>query len=383
MIIKNQEELIYVCNNFRRCEFVTVDTEFLREKTYFPKLCLVQIAAPGQKAVAIDPIEGNLNLTPLFDLLKDESVLKVFHAARQDLEIFYNLMGSVPAPLFDTQIAAMVCGMGDSVGYETLIRNTSGAEINKSMQYTDWSRRPLSDAQIDYALSDVTHLIDAYLALKEQLERENRSTWMKEEAQTLTDPSTLLPPPEDSWQRIKIKSARPKNLIILKELASWRETLAQKRNIPRNWVMKDETLADIATQCPVEDEDLERIRNIPKDDGSLYKALLSIVKKAQKIDRKKWPKQAKRLSVTPEHQALIDLLKLLLKTVAAHNNVSPRLIASSDDIKMLVLGEETPETKRILKGWRSNIFGQHIERLKNGEISIGYKDGQVSIIEQT
>lgn len=382
MIIKTQDELNSFCQALRSQPFVTIDTEFLREKTYYPKLCLIQLSGPDKRAKAIDPIEYNLNLTAFYDLMADKNVVKVFHAARQDLEIFYNLTVKVVEPFFDTQIAAMVCGYGDSVGYESLVRNILDQQIDKSSQYTNWAQRPLTDKQLSYALSDVTYLIDIYTHLVHLLEDKGRTKWVYQEEGILADPATYANPPELAWERIKVRSPKAKTLAILRDLAAWREERAQEKDIPRTWVMRDDTLADMASQAPQDAKQLARIRNMSKEvaNGKTGEALLKIIKQAEKSDKKKWPKITKEKPLTSEQTATLDVIKLLLKVTAAQHGVASKLIASADDLKLLAQ-QQTPDIP-TMKGWRYELFGQYVDDLKAGKISIGMKDGHVSILKQ-
>lgn len=379
MIIKNQDELIHFCKELAREPFVTIDTEFLREKTYYPKLCLIQMSGPDGKAKAIDPLEGDLNLTPIFDLLQNKDVLKVFHAGRQDLEIFYNLTGKVVEPFFDTQIAAMVCGYGDSAGYESLVRKILDQKLDKSSQFTDWSRRPLSQKQIDYALGDVTYLIDIYKHLSKKLDKMGRTKWVMEEEKILANPETYENRPEEAYERIKIRSPKPKTLAILRDLAAWREEKAQEKNIPRNWVMRDETLVDMASQAPKTTQELARIRNMPKElpEGHTGAHLLSVIKKAQKTDKKSWPTPEKKKVIDPTATALIDVLKLLLKVQSAGSGVAAKLIADKTDIETLATSGR--DDVKCLKGWRYDVFGQYALALKRGELSIGVRDNEIAL----
>ena len=381
MIIKNQDELLHFCRELEREPFITIDTEFLREKTYYPKLCLVQLSGPNKKAKAIDPLEGDLNLTPLFDLLQNENVLKIFHAARQDLEIFFNLTGKVVTPFFDTQIASMVCGYGDSVGYESLVKNITGGKLDKSVQYTDWSQRPLSEKQINYALGDVTHLVDIYKHLSEKLEERGRTSWVYQEEEILADPQTYQNHHDEAWKRIKVRSPKSKTLAILRDLAAWREKRAQEKDIPRPWVMRDDTLADMAAQAPKDVKHLAKIRNMSKDlaNGPIGETLLDIIKTAEKSDKKKWPKVVKKKPPAPHIASTIDILKLLLKIQCADNGVATKLVASKEDIELLA-SEESPDVP-AMKGWRYEVFGQYIEQLKKGELAIGLKNGSIKLVK--
>lgn len=376
-IITESKALSDFCATLKNCDFITIDTEFLREKTYYPKLCLVQVSCPNQNAKAIDTLADGIDLAPLFDLLNDTNILKVFHAGRQDLEIFYNLTGKVPKPVFDTQIAAMVCGYGDSIGYDRLVQNITGTQIDKSSQFTDWSIRPLSEKQINYALGDVTHLCDVYNGLMGELEKRGRSDWVKQEDAALTDPAAYKNDPYEAWKKVKIRSPKPRNLAVLRELAAWREQHAQNRNIPKPWVMRDETLADMASQLPKDKKALSKIRNLSKDYLKDEKAavFLSLIEKTLKTDQSGWPVPESRKQVSATAQATIDILKLLLKVTSVEHEVANKIIANTDDLEAIALddGADVPG----LKGWRRDIFGEDALALKHGKLAIGLKNGKV------
>ncbi|MGB4107289.1 MAG: ribonuclease D [Alphaproteobacteria bacterium] len=382
MIITDQEELTKLCEKLSAFPFITIDTEFLREKTYYPKLCLVQVSDPSGNAAAIDPIDGHqLDLTPLFDLFLNPKVLKVIHSGRQDLEIFYNLTGKVVTPFFDTQIAAMVCGYGDSIGYESLVRGLTGQSLDKSVQFTDWSKRPLSKRQIDYALGDVIYLAEIYQKLLKELEKSGRTEWVFEEEGVLANPATYSNEPEQAWERIKLRSPKPKMLAILKELAAWREKRAQDKNLPRSWVMRDETLADMAAQMPETVDQLKKIRGVTPDmaSGHIGKTLLELVAKAADSDKGAWPKAPERKMFSPQATATIDILKMLLKIQAAENGVAAKLIADQEDIERMA-SEDSPDVLP-LKGWRYEVFGREAIALKEGKIAVGLKNGKITKYE--
>lgn len=377
MVISTQKELNAFCKKLSREKFITVDTEFLREKTYFSKLCLIQVSGPDKQAQAIDPLVEGLDLNPLFDLLFDENITKIFHAGRQDLEIIFNLTGKVVQPLFDTQIAAMVCGYGDQVGYERLVREVLDVQIDKSAQYTDWSRRPLSKRQINYALGDVTHLCDLYHHLLAELEERGRTDWVFQEEEILLAPETYQNPIDQAYKRIKTRNPKPKTLAILRELAAWREKRAQKKDIPRGWVMRDDTLADMAAQAPNSVEALKKIRNMSADlaNGHVGQALLEAIQTALKSPADTWPKVKKKKAPNATVSARIDILKMLVKIQAAIHDVAPKLIISNGDIERLA-GEEKPDIP-ALKGWRYEVFGRDALALKKGHIAIGLKDSKI------
>jgi ribonuclease D len=378
MIIQTQKDLEKLCADLGNCPFITIDTEFLREKTYYPKLCLVQVSSPDGRAAAIDPLEGDLDLAPLFDLLFNEKILKVIHSGRQDLEIFYNLTGKVVRPFFDTQIAAMVCGYGDSVGYESLVRDITGEKLDKSVQFTDWSRRPLSKRQIDYALGDVIHLVKIYERLSDDLEKQGRTSWVYQEEEILAAPSSYENIPTETWRRIRVKSPTPKMLAILRELAAWRETQAQTKDIPRAWVMRDETLADMAAQMPADAAQLARIRNMSTDmaNGHIGRTLLELIEKVKNSDKSTWPPVVKRKPLPPHAAATVDVLKLLLKVQCAHAGVAPKLVAGPDDLEALALSDN-PDIA-AMKGWRYELFGKDALALKKGGLALGLKGAKVT-----
>ncbi len=376
-VLTTSKDVADLCVTLQKAPFVTVDTEFMREKTYYPKLCLIQISGPDKNAYAIDPLCDNLDLSPLFDLLDNEKVLKVFHAARQDLEIFYNLTGKVVAPVFDTQIAAMVCGYGDSIGYDNLVRSVTGNRIDKSSQFMDWTNRPMSEKQLNYALGDVTHLCDVYVHLRAELEKRGRLSWLLQEEEILRDPATYRVEPYEAWERIKIRSPSRRSLVILRELAAWREKQAQKRDIPKNWVMRDDTLADMASQAPKDKKQLTKIRNISSDlaNGKVGDQLMGCIKAALKVPKDDWPKVKKRKHLPPNASATIDILKMLLKVQSSENEVAAKLIASSSDLEEIALDDnaEVP----ALKGWRREIFGDDALALKHGKLAIGLEGDRI------
>jgi ribonuclease D len=380
-IITTQDALNRFCATISNAPFITIDTEFLREKTYYPKLCLIQISCPAKTAAAIDPLIDHLDLTPVFDLLRKSDLLKIFHAGRQDLEIFYQLMGDVVRPVFDTQIAAMVCGYGESIGYSNIVQQITDVQISKASQFTDWARRPLSDAQIDYALGDVTHLIDVYHTLKTRLEETNRSSWVEAEDEILSNPVTYDINPDESWRRIKIKSPRAKNLAVLKTLAAWREIRAQKKNIPRNWVLKDDVMAAIALQLPKTKEALAQTRNIPKGlvDSRHGGYILKMIKETLAGNPENWPIPAERMRLSADTKAAIEILRMLLKIKAEKHGVAPKLIAGKDDIQAIAMGKA--DDIPALKGWRADVFGHDAQALLQGKIALGLKDGKISYFE--
>lgn len=376
-VITSSQQVAELCKSLAQHEFITIDTEFLREKTYYPKLCLVQVSSPAKEAYAIDPLAAGMDLSPLFELLENPKVLKVFHAGRQDMEIFYNLMGKVPAPFFDTQIAAMVCGYGDSIGYENLVRNITGGSIDKTSQFTDWSVRPLSERQIIYALGDVTHLCDVYVSLRDQLIKRGRLSWLDQENEILATAETYQNNPYKTWERVKIRSPQPKSLAILREVAAWREIQAQTRNIPKTWIMKDETLAEIAGHAPTNIEQLKKIRGISSDiaQSKTGEQILGCIKTALATPKSDWPQPEKRVVLPPRVSAAIDILKMLLKVQCTEHDVAPKLVASQNDIEAIALDDNA--NVPALKGWRREVFGDDALAVKHGKLAIGLKDGKV------
>jgi len=377
--ITTTDALAEFCTQAAQHAYVTVDTEFLRERTYYSKLCLLQLAYPGDgktDAVLVDPLVDGLSLEPVHELFRNPDVVKVFHAARQDLEIFYIDAGLIPAPLFDTQVAAMVCGFGEQVGYETLVRKLANAGVDKSSRFTDWSRRPLTDAQKVYALADVTHLRVIYESLAEQLERSGRSKWLAEEMDVLRDPETYRTDPDEAWRRIKTRSSGGRFLAIVRELARFREGYAQSRNIPRTRVFKDDALVELASTKPQNEQDLGRSRLLLRDArrGEISEGILRAVKAGLEADPEDLPRvndPRENLQVNP---ALADMLRVLLKAKAEDEGVAQKLIATSADLDAIAGGmRDVP----ALKGWRLDVFGADALRLCDGEIGLVVKGQKV------
>lgn len=368
--------LAAACQRFSRHPFVTVDTEFMRETTFWPKLCLIQVASP-EEALIIDPLAAGIDLKPLFELMADERVTKVFHAARQDVEIMWVMAKAIPKPLFDTQIAAMVCGFGDSVAYGTLALQLAGADIDKSSRYTDWSRRPLSEKQLTYALGDVTHLRTVYTALCERLDGGNRRHWLDEELATITSPESYDSKPEDSWRRLKIRVRGRKSFAALMELATWREQIAQSQDVPRQRVLRDEALYDIANQLPQDVSKLSELRTLSEGFARSARAkdIIEAVRRGLERDPKSLPPLKSPLPVPPEKAALVDLLRVLLKAAAARHQVAPRLIADTEDLERIAM-EASPDVP-ALRGWRRELFGEDAIRLKAGDVALSVTNGEV------
>ncbi len=376
-IITDNKALQACCEKLSQNSFLTIDTEFLRDKTYYSTLCLVQLAGPGIDAVAVDPLAEGLDLEPLMDLMANEKVLKVFHAARQDLEIFHNLTNEIPHPIFDTQVAAMVCGYGEQVGYNNLVNAVCGVQIDKGPQFTDWSRRPLSDKQLSYALGDVTHLRDVYLHLEEELDKRGRTQWVNEEMAVLMAPTTYQNHPEESWKRVKIKSTKPQVLAVLREVAAWRELEAQRRNVPRNRIVRDETLADMAIHPPKNEKDLKRIRNLPGDmtQGKYGDQLIDATKKGLEIPVAKCPVLKKRTRFPSELTPVLEMLKMLLRIQASEHEVAAKLIAVNGDLEELAMSDSAEIS--VLKGWRYDVFGKEAVALKHGKIVLSLENNQI------
>jgi ribonuclease D len=381
--ITTTEELQVFCDRARQHPYVTIDTEFLRERTYYAKLCLVQMAVPEEApdaAVLVDPLADGLSLQPLYALLTDESVVKVLHAARQDLEIFYVEGGVIPKPLFDTQVAAMVCGFGEQVGYETLVRKIAKAPLDKTSRFTDWSRRPLSDAQKSYALADVTHLRDIYEHLAAKLAETRRTHWVEEELAVLTDPETYIIRPAEAWQRVKTRTNSAKFLAVVRELARFREGYAQSRNVPRSRVFKDDALLELASTRPQTPEDLGRSRLLLREArrGEIAEGILEAVKTAREMDPAEYPKpdtSREKLQVNP---ALADLLRVLLKAKADQEGVAQKLIATAADLDGIAAGLRDA---MALQGWRREVFGADALRLCEGEIALKADGSRVVTVE--
>ncbi|MEI5663893.1 ribonuclease D [Bosea sp. CCNWLW174] len=376
-LINTTQELADACSRLALHPFVTVDTEFLRETTYYPKLCLIQMASPDE-AVMVDPLAEGLDLAPFMALMTDQNVVKVFHAARQDLEIVWMLGRVLPTPLFDTQVAAMVCGYGDSVGYEQLVNDLAKARVDKSSRFTDWSRRPLSEAQLVYAESDVTHLRDIYLALQGDLAASGRESWVAEEMAVLNSPGTYEVKPENAWQRLKGRLRKPKELAVLMELAAWREREAQHRDVPRQRVLKDDALMDIVQRAPRSTEALGELRSVPNgfERSRAGGEVIAAVERGLAIDPRDLPR-LERERGRPGNGAVLDLLKVLLKATADAERVAPKIIASTDDLEEIASDDEADVP--ALHGWRREIFGEKALALKNGSLSLKIVRGRVTV----
>jgi ribonuclease D len=378
-MITTTAELAALCETLAKSDFVAVDTEFLREQTFWPLLCLVQLAGPEAEGV-VDPLSPSLDLAPFYRLMADSSTVKVFHAARQDIEIVCLKSGIVPTPVFDSQIAAMVCGFGDSISYVNLVKKTTGVDLDKTSRFTDWSRRPLSAKQLDYALADVTYLRDVYLHLKRMLETTGRTPWLQEEMEVLTNPATYGTEPENAWQRLKLRVKGRKSLAVLMELAAWRERLAQSLDVPRGRVLRDDALYDIANQVPASTEALGQLRTL--SDGfarsQRAKEIIDAVKAGLERDPKTLPKIERNEALSAEASATLELLKVLLKAAAAEHGVAPRIIADTDDLEQLATSDHADIL--ALQGWRRTLFGEAALKLKRGELALTLVDGEVRAV---
>lgn len=380
-VITTQAELEAVIGELEKSEFVTVDTEFIRETTFWPELCLIQMAAPGVTAL-VDPLSPDIDLKPFFALMANEAVLKVFHAARQDIEIIFHLGGLIPHPVFDTQVAAMVCGFGESVSYDQLVQKVTRTQLDKSSRFTDWRHRPLSDKQLVYALADVTHLIDVYQHLKVELERENRSHWLNEEMEILTSRSTYDPKPEDAWKRLKMRLRKPQELAVMQSVSTWREHEARERNVPRGRVLKDDAIYEIAQQHPRDAAALARLRTTPKgwERSSTATSLLVAINAALDLPRDQMPRLPKMPQQAEGSNAAAELLKVLLRLVADKEGVAAKVLASGDDIDRIASEGEAADVP-ALHGWRRAVFGEHALRMVRGEIAIKYERRRIVIFD--
>lgn len=380
-VITTQKELETVLAAFEKSDFVTVDTEFIRETTFWPILCLIQMASPGVTAL-IDPLSPEIDLTPFFKLMANEAVVKVFHAARQDIEIIVHLGDLVPHPVFDTQVAAMVCGFGDSVSYDQLVQRITGARLDKSSRFTDWRHRPLSDKQLDYALADVTHLIEVYQHLSAELVRENRAHWLNEEMDVLTSRETYDPHPEDAWKRLKMRLRKPQELAIVQAVAAWREREARERDVPRGRVLKDDAIYEVAQQAPRDAAALGKLRTTPKgwERSSTATALLGAVNAALALPKEQMPKLPKNFQPPEGSSAAAELLKVLLRIVAEKEGVASKVLASSDDIDRIAAEGEEADVP-ALQGWRRAVFGEAALKLVRGEIGFKFDKRKIAVFD--
>jgi ribonuclease D len=380
-LITESAALTAFCAKVSSSSYVTVDTEFMRDRTYYPQLCLVQVAGPDD-AAAIDALAPGIDLSPLLALMDNPAILKVFHAARQDLEIFYNLTGRVPTPLFDTQVAAMVCGFGDQVSYETLAAQLSRARIDKSVRFTDWAQRPLSERQVTYALSDVTHLRPAYEALARKLAANGRAGWLQEEMATLLDPATYRLDPEEVWRRMRPRGAKPKFLAIMKEVTAWREREAQRRDTPRNRVVRDETILDLCAHAPTTLDELARMRGLSKNfaDGRLGQELLDAVKRGLAMPQAEIPTLPEGPDLPSGLGPIVELLKVLLKMKCEEHGVAQKLVATTAELERIAASDDDTDIP-ALQGWRREVFGGAALDLKASKLAFTLKGKKIILLK--
>lgn len=378
-LVTDSSELAGLCREFAKFDFVTVDTEFLRETTFWPKVCVIQMACES-KAVAIDALAEGLDLAPFFELMADEKVVKVFHAARQDLEIVWNLAKLIPAPLFDTQVAAMVCGYGDQIAYGELAQSLCKVTLDKSSRFTDWSRRPLSEAQIDYAIADVTHLRDIYKALKAKLEKTGRLHWLADEMAALTNRDSYEMRPDRAWERYAHRARKPRDLAVLMELACWREQEAQTRDVPRSRVLKDDILMEIALAAPRTVEALGNLRAFPRgmERSRSGADILAAIERGLERDPKTLPK-IERERRGNGAGATVELLKVLLRQVAEAQGVAAKMIATTDELE--ALANDDKADIGALRGWRRELFGEKALQLKHGKLALTVENNRVVTLE--
>ncbi|HZP69040.1 MAG TPA: ribonuclease D [Pseudolabrys sp.] len=374
-LITTTDELAAACTRAANHPYVTVDTEFLRETTYYPLLCVAQMASPDE-AVVIDALADGIDLSPFFELMTNRKITKVFHAARQDIEIVWNMAHAIPNPIVDTQVAAMVLGYGDSISYDQLVQRITGDTLDKSHRFTDWTRRPLSDAQIAYALSDVTHLRTVYLKLVEDLEKRGRSSWVQAEMDVLTSPDTYRADPERAWERLKSRVRKPKELAVLIEVAAWREREAQARDVPRGRVLKDEVIGDIAVQAPTTLERLGQLRSLPKgfERSRWGDQIIEAVKRGLGRDQKTLPR-LERFRPAANGSATVELLKVLLRMTAERHGVAAKVIATVDELDRIAADDAADVP--ALKGWRRELFGENALALKHGRLALAVDKGRV------
>ena len=379
-IVSTTDELASVCAQIASHSYVTVDTEFLREVTFWPELCLLQMAWPGD-AVIVDVLAEGLSLEPFFALMADLSVMKVFHAARQDIEIIFNLGGLIPHPVFDTQVAAMVCGYGDSISYDQLVYRITSQRVDKSSRFTDWKRRPLSDKQLEYALGDVTHLRDVYQSIKANLEEQGRAHWVTEEMEILMSRETYDLPPSQAWQRLKLRVRKPREFALLKMIAEWRENLARQNNVPRGRIIKDDAIYELCAQPPQSISDISELRGLSRgfDKGRHGNAVLEMVRTTMALEKSQLPLMPQSRQAPEGTAAAAELLKVLLKLIVEKHGVAAKVIATVDDLEQIAADDEADVA--ALKGWRRELFGEPALRLKNGRLALGFDGKNVSLID--
>jgi len=373
-------ELAEACRRMAKHPFVTIDTEFLRESTYYPLLCVAQMAC-ADEAVVVDTLAPGIDLSPFYALMANDGVMKVFHAARQDVEIVWHAAKLIPHPIFDTQVAAMVLGYGDSISYDQLVQRITGDTLDKSHRFTDWTRRPLSEPQLRYAISDVTHLRDVYLKLVDDLKQRGRAEWVEDEMRILTSPETYRLEPGNAWQRLKTRVRKPKELAVLIEVAAWREREAQARDVPRGRVLKDEVIADIAVQAPTSSDKLKHLRSLPKgfERSRWGEAIIEAVTRGLERDPKMLPRPA-RVQVAANGGAVVELLKVLLRMISESHHVAAKVIATVDDLERIAADDNADVP--ALSGWRRDLFGEKALALKHGKLALAIEKGRVTVVER-
>lgn len=381
-LISTTKDLKTLVTRLKKADFVTVDTEFIREKTYWARLCLIQVSGKDDEAFAIDPLAEGIDLSPFHDLMRDKTVMKVFHACRQDLEIFYKDMGKLPTPIFDTQVAAMVCGFGDQVSYENIVHAMTGKKLDKSARFTDWAQRPLSVKQIKYALADVLYLRKVYVKLEERLEKLKRASWIRDEMKDLTDKENYVTRPEDAWERIRVPNHKPRTLGILREVSAWRERLAQEIDVPRGRILKDEALAEIATHPPTTKEMLARMRGVHQGfaESERGRTLLEAVKAGMNLEEKDCPSRESRPWFPPGLGPTIDLLRVLLKLKCEEGMVAQKLLCSAADLELIAAHGEKADVP-ALKGWRYKLFGKEALALREGKLAIAVENAHLKLVD--
>lgn len=399
-IITDSAELAQYCERLSDAPYICIDSEFIRERTYWPHFCLAQLAPPmpidiGEKLragleddwrifpVLIDPLAPSIDLTPFYDLLMNPKIIKVFHAARQDLELFWHIIGKIPTPLFDTQLAASVCGYGDQVAYDSLVRQLVGVEIDKSARLTDWALRPLSPKAATYALGDVLYLGQVFQKLSAKINELGRKSWIDEEIAFLGKTDTYINPPEEAYKRIKRSGGSLKFRNLLQQLAAWREVTAQRKNLPRQRILRDDILVDIASHAPQTAKEIENLRSITAGfaNSEYGREILNEIKQSLELPQKEWLKEISALKLTPANQSCLELLKLLLKLISNEAGVAARLIATSDELELLAF-EDNPDIP-ALSGWRFKLYGEKALKLKQGKLLIGLDgSGKIKLVDQ-
>ena len=375
--ITDQNTLNNFCHKCTQEKFLAIDTEFIRDSTYYPSLCLIQIAGMDF-AGAIDPL-AKLDMSPIWELLLNKNILKIFHAGRQDLEIFFGLIGEIPSPIYDTQIAAMFCGHGDQIGYEGLVNSFLGLSVNKEHQFTNWLQRPLSNDQINYAISDVTHLIKIFPLINNVIKDNNREDWVRNELEHLSKKELYQINPDDVWKKIKLKNSNPKMLNLLKHLASWRESQCKKRNLPRNRLIRDDVLINISFSKPKTISELKKIRAIPRNLSNVdFYQILDVIENALKTKREEWPLVSNSTS-SKISKGSLELLKLLLKYCSEESGLAEKVIANTEDLKSILAGQK--KDMKIFTGWRNEIFGKFALSLLNGKLAFKIDKGKIKKID--